>query len=99
MSLELSRNTSETTDILKNGRLIWLSVDKRNKNAPVNWNPLWHPWSKHKEKWLEMCHYFLVTENNINKDELIRKLRSVKDILLVFDLDNKELKQIDRLIF
>ena len=43
--------------------------------------------------------YFLVTENNINKDELIRKLRSVKDILLVFDLDKKELKQIDRLIF
>ena len=43
--------------------------------------------------------YFLVTENNINKTELIRKLRSVKDILLVFDIDKNEIKQIDRLIF
>ncbi len=43
--------------------------------------------------------YFLVIENNINKGELIRRLRGVKDILLVLDLDMKKIKQIDRLIF
>ena len=43
--------------------------------------------------------YFLVTENNINKRELIRKLKNVKDVLLVFDIDKNKIKQIDRLIF
>ena len=43
--------------------------------------------------------YFLVTESEINKDELIKQLRDVKEVLLDFDLDKKAIKQIDRLIF
>ena len=43
--------------------------------------------------------YFLVTESEINKDELIKQLRDVKEVLLAFDLDKKAIKQIDRLIF
>ena len=46
--------------------------------------------------------YFLVIKNDYwknEKDEFIRKLRDINDILLVFELDTTLIKYIDRFIF
>ena len=46
--------------------------------------------------------YFLVVKNDYweqEKAELISKLRSLEDVLLVFELDTTRVKQIDRFIF
>ena len=43
--------------------------------------------------------FFLIIENNQDHEDFILKLRKVKDVLLVFELEARLIKHIDRFIF